>query len=194
MAAAKKKRKPERAFMKPVQPDAALSEGSAPSRYRAPSDQETLGLHQKEWLQDKKREPTSTPMTNSKRVFGGKKDRHHVRDDQAGQQTRKVITVISKISQGQGASQPAVLAFVFKLRCFAWHFSSRVYAWESFPFRMAAPRAVRFDVFSMSSRDLFRQTIVGLAVSTPALLLAARNVRLAEIAPCSSRPVFRISL
>ncbi len=75
MAAAKKKRKPNAAFMKPVQPDATLSAvvGNKP----IPRTELTKKL----WVYiKKKRAPgqeedglTSTPTTSSKAVFGGKK-------------------------------------------------------------------------------------------------------------------------
>ena len=71
---ATKKRKPSAAFMKPVQPDSALSEvvGSKP----IPRTEVTKKLWvyiKKNGLQDKKKRTLINADDNLKRVFGGKK-------------------------------------------------------------------------------------------------------------------------
>ncbi|MCZ6563019.1 MAG: SWIB/MDM2 domain-containing protein [Deltaproteobacteria bacterium] len=71
---ATKKRKPNAAFMKPVQPDSALSEvvGSKP----IPRTEVTKKLWvyiKKNGLQDKKKRTMINADDNLKRVFGGKK-------------------------------------------------------------------------------------------------------------------------
>ncbi len=71
---ATKKRKPSAAFMKPVQPDSALSEvvGSKP----IPRTEVTKKLWvyiKKNGLQDKKKRTMINADNNLKRVFGGKK-------------------------------------------------------------------------------------------------------------------------
>jgi chromatin remodeling complex protein RSC6 len=71
---ATKKRKPSAAFMKPVQPDSALSEvvGSKP----IPRTEVTKKLWvyiKKNGLQDKKKRTMINADDNLKRVFGGKK-------------------------------------------------------------------------------------------------------------------------
>ena len=71
---ATKKRKPNAAFMKPVQPDSALSEvvGSKP----IPRTEVTKKLWvyiKKNGLQDKKKRIMINADDNLKRVFGGKK-------------------------------------------------------------------------------------------------------------------------
>ena len=71
---ATKKRKPSAAFMKPVQPDSALSEvvGSKP----IPRTEVTKKLWvyiKKNGLQDKKKMTMINADNNLKRVFGGKK-------------------------------------------------------------------------------------------------------------------------
>ncbi len=71
---ATKKRKPSAAFMKPVQPDSALSEvvGSKP----IPRTEVTKKLWvyiKKNGLQDKKKRIMINADDNLKRVFGGKK-------------------------------------------------------------------------------------------------------------------------
>jgi upstream activation factor subunit UAF30 len=73
-APAKKKRKPNAAFMKPVQPDALLSEvvGSKP----IPRTEVTKKLWlyiKKNNLQDKKKRTNINADDNLKAVFGGKK-------------------------------------------------------------------------------------------------------------------------
>ncbi|MDH3444323.1 MAG: SWIB/MDM2 domain-containing protein [Deltaproteobacteria bacterium] len=73
-AAKKKKRKPNAAFMKPVQPDAALSAvvGSKP----IPRTELTKKLWvyiKKNGLQDKKKKVNINADANLKVVFGGKK-------------------------------------------------------------------------------------------------------------------------
>jgi chromatin remodeling complex protein RSC6 len=74
MAAAKKKRKPNAAFMKPVQPDAALSAvvGNKP----LPRTELTKKLWvyiKKNSLQDKKKRTNINADDKLKLVFGGKK-------------------------------------------------------------------------------------------------------------------------
>jgi chromatin remodeling complex protein RSC6 len=74
MAAAKKKRKPNAAFMKPVQPDAALSAvvGNKP----IPRTELTKKLWvyiKKNNLQDKKKKTNINADDKLKVVFGGKK-------------------------------------------------------------------------------------------------------------------------
>jgi chromatin remodeling complex protein RSC6 len=74
MAAAKKKRKPNAAFMKPVQPDAALSAvvGNKP----IPRTELTKKLWvyiKKNSLQDKKKKTNINADDKLKVVFGGKK-------------------------------------------------------------------------------------------------------------------------
>ena len=74
MAAAKKKRKPNAAFMKPVQPDAALSAvvGNKP----LPRTELTKKLWvyiKKNSLQDKKKKTNINADDKLKAVFGGKK-------------------------------------------------------------------------------------------------------------------------
>ncbi len=71
---ATKKRKPNAAFMKPVQPDSALSEvvGAKP----IPRTEVTKKLWvyiKKKGLQDKKKRIMINADDNLKRVFGGKK-------------------------------------------------------------------------------------------------------------------------
>ena len=62
--ATKKKRKPNAAFMKPVQPDAAMSAvvGSKPIP-RTEVTKKLWAYIKKNGLQDKKSEPTSMPTT-----------------------------------------------------------------------------------------------------------------------------------
>jgi upstream activation factor subunit UAF30 len=74
MAAAKKKRKPNAAFMKPVQPDTALSAvvGNKP----IPRTEVTTKLWayiKKKGLQDKKKRTNINADDALKAVFGGKK-------------------------------------------------------------------------------------------------------------------------
>lgn len=64
-AAAKKKRKPNAAFMKPVQPDTALS--AVVGNKAIPRTEVTKKLWayiRKNGLQDKRKGPISTPMIN----------------------------------------------------------------------------------------------------------------------------------
>jgi len=74
MAAAKKKRKPNAAFMKPVQPDAAL--GVAVGSKAIPRTEVTKKLWayiKKKGLQDKKKRTNINADDALKAVFGGKK-------------------------------------------------------------------------------------------------------------------------
>ena len=65
MAAAKKKRKPNAAFMKPVQPDAALSAvvGTKPIP-RTEVTKKLWAYIKKKGSRTRRREPTSMPMTH----------------------------------------------------------------------------------------------------------------------------------
>jgi chromatin remodeling complex protein RSC6 len=74
MAAAKKKRKPNAAFMKPVQPDAALSVvvGAKPLP-RTELTKKLWAYIKKNGLQDKKKKVNINADANLKVVFGGKK-------------------------------------------------------------------------------------------------------------------------
>jgi chromatin remodeling complex protein RSC6 len=74
MAAAKKKRKPNAAFMKPVQPDAALSVvvGAKPLP-RTDLTKKLWAYIKKNGLQDKKKKVNINADANLKVVFGGKK-------------------------------------------------------------------------------------------------------------------------
>ena len=74
MAAAKKKRKPNAAFMKPVQPDTALSE--VVGNKAIPRTEVTKKLWayiKKNGLQDKKNKRMINSDDTLKAVFGGKK-------------------------------------------------------------------------------------------------------------------------
>jgi len=74
MAAAKKKRKPNLAFMKPVQPDAALS--AVVGNKAMPRTEITKKLWayiKKNRLQDEKKKTNINADDNLKAVFGGKK-------------------------------------------------------------------------------------------------------------------------
>ena len=91
MAAAKKKRKPNAAFMKPVTPDVALSAvvGNKP----LPRTELTKKLWvyiKKNGLQDKKNRTNINADDKLKIGLRRQEDRDHVRDDQAGQQARQV--------------------------------------------------------------------------------------------------------
>jgi chromatin remodeling complex protein RSC6 len=74
MAAAKKKRKPNPAFMKPVQPDAALSAvvGNKPIP-RTEVTKKLWAYIKKNSLQDKKKRTNINADDKLKVVFGGKK-------------------------------------------------------------------------------------------------------------------------
>jgi upstream activation factor subunit UAF30 len=74
MAAAKKKRKPNAAFMKPVQPDATLSEvvGNKPVP-RTELTKKLWAYIKKNGLQDKKKKTNINADDKLKAVFGGKK-------------------------------------------------------------------------------------------------------------------------
>jgi chromatin remodeling complex protein RSC6 len=74
MAAAKKKRKPNPAFMKPVQPDAALSAvvGNKPIP-RTEVTKKLWAYIKKNGLQDKKKKTNINADDALKAVFGGKK-------------------------------------------------------------------------------------------------------------------------
>ena len=74
MAVAKKKRKPNAAFMKPVQPDAALSEvvGNKPIP-RTEVTKKLWAYIKKNGLQDKKKKTNINADDKLKVVFGGKK-------------------------------------------------------------------------------------------------------------------------
>ena len=74
MATAKKKRKPNAAFMKPVQPDAALSEvvGAKPIP-RTEVTKKLWAYIKKNSLQDKKKKTNINADDKLKVVFGGKK-------------------------------------------------------------------------------------------------------------------------
>ena len=74
MAAAKKKRKPNAAFMKPVQPDTALSAvvGNKPIP-RTEVTKKLWAYIKKKGLQDKKKRTNINADDNLKVVFGGKK-------------------------------------------------------------------------------------------------------------------------
>ncbi len=71
---ATKKRKPNAAFMKPVQPDSALSEvvGAKPIP-RTEVTKKLWAYIKKKGLQDKKKRTMINADDNLKRVFGGKK-------------------------------------------------------------------------------------------------------------------------
>ncbi len=71
---ATKKRKPNAAFMKPVQPDSALSEvvGAKPIP-RTEVTKKLWAYIKKKGLQDKKKRIMINADDNLKRVFGGKK-------------------------------------------------------------------------------------------------------------------------
>ncbi|HEX9787977.1 MAG TPA: SWIB/MDM2 domain-containing protein [Candidatus Binatia bacterium] len=73
-AAKKKKRKPNAAFMKPVQPDAALSAvvGAKPIP-RTELTKKLWAYIKKNGLQDKKKKVNINADDNLKVVFGGKK-------------------------------------------------------------------------------------------------------------------------
>jgi chromatin remodeling complex protein RSC6 len=73
-AAKKKKRKPNAAFMKPVQPDAALSVvvGAKPLP-RTELTKKLWAYIKKNGLQDKKKKVNINADANLKVVFGGKK-------------------------------------------------------------------------------------------------------------------------
>ena len=73
-AAKKKKRKPNAAFMKPVQPDAALSAvvGAKPIP-RTELTKKLWAYIKKNGLQDKKKKVNINADANLKVVFGGKK-------------------------------------------------------------------------------------------------------------------------
>jgi chromatin remodeling complex protein RSC6 len=73
-AAKKKKRKPNAAFMKPVQPDAALSVvvGAKPIP-RTELTKKLWAYIKKNGLQDKKKKVNINADANLKVVFGGKK-------------------------------------------------------------------------------------------------------------------------
>jgi len=74
MATAKKKRKPNAAFMKPVQPDAALS--AVVGTKAIPRTEVTKKLWayiKRKGLQDKKKRTNINADDNLKAVFGGKK-------------------------------------------------------------------------------------------------------------------------
>ena len=74
MAAAKKKRKPNPAFMKPVQPDATLSAvvGNKPMP-RTELTKKLWAYIKKNNLQDKKKKTNINADDKLKPVFGGKK-------------------------------------------------------------------------------------------------------------------------
>ena len=74
MAAAKKKRKPNAAFMKPVQPDTALSAvvGNKPIP-RTEVTKKLCAYIKKKGLQDKKKRTNINADDALKAVFGGKK-------------------------------------------------------------------------------------------------------------------------
>jgi upstream activation factor subunit UAF30 len=74
MAAAKKKRKPNAAFMKPVQPDSALSAvvGNKPIP-RTEVTKKLWAYIKKKGLQDKKKRTNINADDALKAVFGGKK-------------------------------------------------------------------------------------------------------------------------
>jgi chromatin remodeling complex protein RSC6 len=74
MAAAKKKRKPNAAFMKPVQPDATLSAvvGNKPVP-RTELTKKLWAYIKKNGLQDKKKKTNINADDKLKAVFGGKK-------------------------------------------------------------------------------------------------------------------------
>jgi upstream activation factor subunit UAF30 len=74
MAAAKKKRKPNAAFMKPVQPDATLSEvvGNKPVP-RTELTKKLWAYIKKNGLRDKKKKTNINADDKLKAVFGGKK-------------------------------------------------------------------------------------------------------------------------
>ena len=74
MAAAKKKRKPNAAFMKPVQPDTALSAvvGNKPIP-RTEVTKKLWAYIKKKGLQDKKKRTNINADDALKTVFGGKK-------------------------------------------------------------------------------------------------------------------------
>jgi len=74
MAAAKKKRKPNAAFMKPVQPDATLSAvvGNKPMP-RTELTKKLWAYIKKNNLQDKKKRTNINADDKLKPVFGGKK-------------------------------------------------------------------------------------------------------------------------
>ena len=74
MAAAKKKRKPNAAFMKPVQPDATLSAvvGNKPVP-RTELTKKLWAYIKKNGLQDKKKKTNIKADDKLKAVFGGKK-------------------------------------------------------------------------------------------------------------------------
>ncbi|MET0501782.1 MAG: SWIB/MDM2 domain-containing protein [Candidatus Binatia bacterium] len=74
MATAKKKRKPNAAFMKPVQPDAALSAvvGAKPIP-RTEVTKKLWAYIKKNSLQDKKKKTNINADDKLKVVFGGKK-------------------------------------------------------------------------------------------------------------------------
>jgi upstream activation factor subunit UAF30 len=74
MAAAKKKRKPNAAFMKPVQPDAALSEVVGTKAIpRTEVTKKLWAYIKRNGLQDKKKRTNINADDKLKAVFGGKK-------------------------------------------------------------------------------------------------------------------------
>ena len=95
-APAKKKRKPNAAFMKPVQPSAMLGEvvGSKPMP-RTEVTKKLWAYIKKNGLQDTKNRAQHQRRRQSEGRVRRQEDRHHVRDDQAGQQAREITFFIS---------------------------------------------------------------------------------------------------
>ena len=85
------KRKPNAAFMKPVQPSAALSEvvGSKPIP-RTEVTKKLWAYIKKNGLQDKKNKRMIKSDDDAEGRVRRQGDRQHVRDDEAGQQAPEV--------------------------------------------------------------------------------------------------------
>ena len=85
------KRKPNAAFMKPVQPSDKLAEvvGSK-AMPRTEVTKKLWAYIKKNGLQDKKNKRMIKADDALKAVFGGKAHGQHVRDDQAGEQAPQV--------------------------------------------------------------------------------------------------------
>ena len=110
MAAAKKKRKPNAAFMKPVQPDTALSAvvGNKPIP-RTEVTKKLWAYIKKNGLQDKKKRTNINADDKLQSSVRRQENRHDVRDDQAGQQARQVSIANPKFCQGQEHSGASAL-------------------------------------------------------------------------------------
>ena len=106
MAAAKKKRKPNAAFMKPVQPDTALSAvvGNKPIP-RTEVTKKLWAYIKKNGLQDKKKRTNINADDKLESRFRRQENCHDVRDDQARQQAPQVSLANPEFFPGPGALQ-----------------------------------------------------------------------------------------